>query len=145
MNKKCHYYNKEHSKNIIKKGVNSAGHQRYLCGHCNKCFTETKGSLFYNKKIKEEDVKKICKELAEQKSIREIANETHHHRDTICHLIDNLASNSIQITQNLLCKICKNDHEIEEFWRWVKNRKRVFSKEAKAGLNKIENILKEKI
>lgn len=141
MNKKCHYYNKEHGKSIIKKGTNSAGHQKYLCGHCNKCFTETKGSIFYNRKIKEEDVKKICKELAEQKSIRTIEHETKHHRDTICKLIEQIALHSREVTAYLLQEVGMNKKQTEEMWRFIKRTKRNLSEKTIHEIIKTENDL----
>ncbi len=143
-NTRCYFYNKNNSKSIIKKGKNSAGHQKYLCVQCNKCFTETKGSLLYNKKLKEDDIKKICRQIIEQKTIREIARITHHHKDTICHLVDALAVHAPEVTKQILCKLCKNEHEQYEFWRWVKHRKRNLSKQAMTELIKTENKLKEK-
>lgn len=129
-------------KTAVKKTKNSAGHHNYFCKHCMKNFVETKDTYLYNKKLKEKDILQICKELIKQKSIRQIAQKTHHHKDTICHLIDTLAMYAPEVNKKIVCKICKNEHEQYEFWRWIEHRKRKFSKQAIDGLHKIENMLK---
>jgi transposase-like protein len=87
-NPNCYYFGKEEGKHIIKWGKNHAGHQRYRCGHCKMVFVETKSTHLYNIHMSGEDIKLIYMFFMRKKTIREIAESTGHHRDTIRNLRD---------------------------------------------------------
>jgi len=66
-NKNCFYFGKEEGKYITKQGRNYAGHQRFLCKHCGVVFVSTKGTPLYRRKLSEQKIKSLCKELVEKK------------------------------------------------------------------------------
>ena len=138
-NGKCDYFRKERGKNIIKRAKNSAGHQRYFCLHCKKYFVETKGTPLYNKKLSEREIKKICAEIVEKKGIRAIERTTKHHRDTMGHLLDDLAAHAKEMTDYLVHDLDLNTYEVDEFWTFIKKTKKKLSSEARIGLNKMNN------
>lgn len=138
-NENCTHYRKEKGKDIIKRAKNTAGHQRYYCLHCRKYFVETKGTPLYNKKLSEREIKKICLELVEKKGVRAIERTTHHHRDTIGRLLDDLATHAKQMTEYLVHDLELSAYEVDEFWTFVKKTRKSMSSQAKRGLSKVSS------
>lgn len=138
-NPPCGFYRKEKGKDIIKRAKNSAGHQRYYCLHCKKYFVETKGTPLYNKKLSEREIKKICLDLVEKKGIRAIERTTHHHRDTIGRLLDDLAAHAKDMTDYLVHDLDLSSYEVDEFWTFIKKTKRKLTSQARSGLSKVSN------
>ncbi len=138
-NEKCNYFRKENGKDIIKRAKNSAGHQRFYCLHCKRYFVETKGTPLYNKKLNDREIKKICMELVEKKGIRAIERTTHHHRDTIGRLLDDVATHAKGMTDYLVHNLNLDSYEVDEFWTFIKKTKKKLSTQAKIGLSKVSN------
>ena len=138
-NCECSFFRKEKGKNIIKRGVNRAGHRQYFCFHCNKYFVETKGTPLYNKKLSERQIKVICKELVEKKGVRAIERTTGHHRDTISRLLDDLAIHAKQFSEYLIHDLELSAYEVDEFWTFIKKTKKKLSIQARNGLSKVNS------
>lgn len=126
-NKSCTYYLKKNEKDITKQGKNTAGHQRFYCNHCNKYFVETKGTPLYNKKMSERKIKAICKELVEKKGIRAIERTMNVHRDTVCHLLDDLAEHALSLSQYLVKDLGLEIYEADELLTFIKKTKKGLS------------------
>ncbi|OIO39897.1 hypothetical protein AUJ10_04245 [Candidatus Pacearchaeota archaeon CG1_02_31_27] len=140
-NKNCPYYLKEKGKDIIKKGTNSAGHKQYYCFHCKQYFVETKGTPLYKRKLTERKIKAICKELVEKKGIRAVERTLHVHRDTICHLLDDLAEHALSITNHLVHDLGLTSYEVDELWTFVKKNKKNLSPASINSLNQAKRLL----
>lgn len=138
-NPECAFFRKETGKNIIKRGINRAGHRQYFCFHCEKYFVETKGTPIYNKKLSEREIKKICAELVEKKGIRAIERTTHHHRDTIGNLLDDLAVHAKYMNDYLVRDLDLSAYEVDEFWTFIKKTKRRLTSQAMIGLSKVSS------
>ncbi|MGB7001246.1 MAG: hypothetical protein WBE22_04445 [Halobacteriota archaeon] len=65
LNPDCLDYRKRNAGNIIKKGFNAKGNQMFKCKTCSVRFPETKGTVFYNRHLTEEQIIMIskCKEM----------------------------------------------------------------------------------
>jgi len=126
-NKGCSHYRIEKGKDIIKKGKNTAGHQRYYCNHCNSYFVETKGTPLYQKKMSERKIKRICKELVEKKGIRAIERTMNVHRDTVCKLLDDLAEHAQSLSQYLVKDLGLGVYEADELLTFIKKTKKGLS------------------
>ena len=138
-NQECAFFRKEIGKDIIKRGINRAGHRQYFCFHCKKYFVETKGTPLYNKKLSEREIKKICAELVEKKGIRAIERTTRHHRDTIGNLLDDLAAHAKDMNDYLVHDLDLSAYEVDEFWTFIKKTKRKLTSQARSGLSKVSN------
>lgn len=136
-NPSCNYYLIEEGKDIIKRGKNSAGNQQYYCNHCNSWFVETANTPLYHKHLPKDEIIAICKLLSEKNSIRSIERITNHHRDTICHLLDDLAIHAEFINNVLLNEIKLGQFEVDEMWTTVKKNKRTLSMEARDQMKKV--------
>ncbi len=136
-NPDCDYFGKEKGKDIIRKGKNRAGHQQYYCFHCRSYFVETKGTPLYHKHLTEEEIVGICHLLVEKNGIRSIERITGHHRDTIGHLLEDLATHAVPMNDYLLREIELGEFEVDEMWTTIKKNKRRLSAEALRSLRRV--------
>ncbi|MDY6864823.1 MAG: hypothetical protein SVY15_02450 [Halobacteriota archaeon] len=136
-NTKCGYYHEANGKDIIKKGKNRAGHQRYFCFRCNTYFVETSDTPRYRKQLSESEIINICKHLAEKNGIRSIERITGHHRDTIGRLLEDMAEHAEKMNEYLLHDIGLTPFECDELWSTVKKNRRRLSESAQIGLKKV--------
>ncbi len=60
-------YGKRGVGNIVRYGHDRNGRQRFKCKTCDGVFVETNGTVFYNRKLSEEQIIMICKLLVENK------------------------------------------------------------------------------
>ena len=126
-NESCSYFRKEKGKDITKQGKNYAGHQRFLCKHCGVVFVETKGTPLYQRKLSEQKIKQLCKELVEKKGIRAVERTTGIHRDTIGSYLSALAEHAVSISKYLTKNLDLSTYEVDEFWTFVKKNKKNLS------------------
>lgn len=136
-NPRCRYYHKEKGKNIIKKGRNRAGHQRYFCFRCNTYFVETSDTPLYRKHLSEKEIINICKHLVEKNGIRSIERLTGHHRDTIGRLLEDMAEHAKQMNNYLIKNLKLTPFECDELWSMVKKNRKKLSIMAQLGLKKM--------
>lgn len=136
-NPRCKYYRKEKGKDIIKKGRNSVGHQRYYCLRCNTYFVETSGTPLYRKHLSESEITNICKHLVEKNGIRSIERITGHHRDTIGRLLEDMAEHAEQVNDYLINNLRLTPYECDELWTMVKKNRKKLSVAAQLGLKKV--------
>lgn len=129
-NNKCSFYQKEQGKDIVKRGKNTAGHQRYYCNHCNKYSVITKGTPLFNLKTSETKVRNICMEFMEGSGIRSIERKLHIHRDTICDILDKLGRHAKEMTDYLVNNLKLSPIEVDELFATIqKKRKNLSQKE----------------
>lgn len=95
-NPECRCFNKEGLKNIVRNGKRANGAQYYKCTECGVSFVRTKGTIFYHKHLKKNDVAEICRHLVETNSFRGIARETKHNKNTICSYVGLIAQHCEQ-------------------------------------------------
>lgn len=136
-NDKCKYYLKEKGKDILKRGKNKAGHQRYYCNHCRKWFLETSNTPLYHKHLSKSEIIEICKHLVEKNGVRSIERITGHHRDTICRLLEDLAIHAEYVNDFLLNDVKMGQFEMDEMWTTIKKNRKKLSKKAQVQLKKV--------
>jgi len=136
-NEKCRFHLKEEGKDIVKRGKYRTGHQRYFCHHCKTFFMETKGTPLYRKHLSKSEIINICKHLVEKNGIRSIERITEHHRDTISHLLEDLALHAEMVNSILLQEVKLEQFEVDEMWTFINKNTRKLSKEAKIQMSKV--------
>lgn len=122
-NTSCVFFQKHEGKDVIKRGINRAGHRQYFCFQCNKYFVETKGTPLYNKKLSERKIKQICKEFVETRGIRSTERMVHVHRDTISRLLNDFGEHARQMTQFLVHDLGLKTYEVDEIWTVLKKNR----------------------
>jgi transposase-like protein len=136
LNEKCLDYGKKNTGHIIKKGFNEKGNQMYKCKTCGVRFPESKGTVFYNRHLTEEQIILICKLMVEKNGIRAIERIMEIHRDTISNLINDLAKHAKEVTDFLITNVGLSQIEVDEMWSFVKKNKRKLTKEMLEQINK---------
>src|SRR3989339_2064529 len=139
-NQDCIFYRREKGKDIVKRGHNTAGHQRYYCNHCNKYLVETKGTPLYQKKLSERKIKAICKELVEKKGIRAVERTLNVHRDTVGNLLKDLAEHALSMTNYMVHDLKLSTYEVDELWTFVKKNKKNLSETTMNSLSAMKPL-----
>lgn len=137
-NKSCELFRKESGKDIVKRGFNRAGTQRYLCNHCQKYFVERSGTPLYRKRLSLKKIKQLCTLLVEKNGVRSISRITKLNKNTVVAWLEDLAEHAEQITSFLVHDLGLSTYEVDELWTTVKKNKRKLSAQALSGLHKVK-------
>jgi transposase-like protein len=129
LNPNCPDYRKRNTGQIIKKGFNAKGNQMFKCKTCGVRFPETKGTVFYNRHLKEEQIIMICKLLVEKNGIRAIERIMEIHRDTVSAVVEDLARHAKEVTDFLIRDVGLTEVQVDEMWSFVKKNKRTLTRE----------------
>lgn len=129
LNENCPDFGRKDTGHIIKKGFNAKGNQMFKCKTCEVRFPETKGTVFYNRHLTEEQIILICKLLVEKNGIRAIERIMEIHRDTISSVIGDLARQAREVTDYLIKDVGLTKVQVDELWSFVKKNKRKLTKE----------------
>ena len=124
LNKDCSCYGEHGLRNIVRNGKKDNGVQNYLCRNCKQQFVRTKGTIFYHKKLKKKDIENICRHIVETNSFRGIGRQTKHSKDTICSYVKLIGEHCEKINELLIYDLKLGTHEIDEFWSYVKKKKK---------------------
>jgi len=137
LNENCPNYRKRNAGHIIKKGFNAKGNQMFKCKTCGMRFPESKGTVFYNRHLTEEQIILICKLLVEKNGIRAIERIMEIHRDTVSSIIEDLAIHAREVSDFLITNVRLSQIEIDEMWSFVKKNKRKLSQEMVDQINSV--------
>jgi transposase-like protein len=123
-NPNCRDYGKRDAGNIVKYGHYRNGRQRFKCKTCGRVFVETKNTVFYNRKLSEDQIIMICKLLVERNGIRAIERIMEIHRDTVSNVVEDLARHAREVTDFLIKNVGLTEVQVDEMWSFVKKNKR---------------------
>ena len=135
LNPDCPDYRKKNTGQIIKKGFNVKGNQMFKCKTCGVRFPETKGTVFYNRHLKEEQIIMVCKLLVEKNGVRAIERIMGIHRDTVSDVIEDLARHAREVTDLLIKNVGLTQIQVDEMWSFVKKNKRKLNREMLDQIN----------
>jgi transposase-like protein len=110
-------------RNIIKYGHDRNGRQRFKCNTCGDVYVETKNTVFYNRKLSEDQIILICKLLVEKNGIRAIERIMEIHRDTVSSIIEDLARHAREVTDFLIQDVGLTKIQVDEMWSFIKKTK----------------------
>jgi transposase-like protein len=120
LNPDCLDSRKRNAGNIIKKRFNAKGNQMFKCKTCGVRFPETKGMVFYNRHLTEEQIIMTYKLLLEKNGVREIERIKEIHRDTVSDVIEDLARHAREVTDYLITNVGLTQIQVDEMWSFVK-------------------------
>lgn len=123
-NPACNYYRKVKGKDVIRRGVNSAGTQMFACLHCGKYFVETSGTPLYRKRLPIKKVELMCRALVEKNGIRATARITKLAVNTVTAWHDDLSKHAREANKILTKNLGLSEYEMDEFWSTVKKNRR---------------------
>jgi transposase-like protein len=124
-NEACDDYGKRQSKgqeNIIKFGKNRAGRQRYRCKTCGKTFSETKGTIFYRRRVSDEEIIETLALIAEGNRISSLSRVKGYKEDTILAWIREAARHAEEIEAMLMEKYRIERGQLDGLWAYVGNK-----------------------
>jgi len=137
-NPDCSDFGKRGAGNIVKYGHDKNGRQRFKCTTCNSIFVETKNTVFYYRKLREDQIILICKLLVEKNGIRAIERIMEIHRDTVSSIIEDLARHAREVTDFLLHDVGLTKVQVDEMWSFIKKNKRTLTQEM---IHKIDMVI----
>ena len=124
-NRKCKTFNKIGLRNIIRKGQQKNGTQRYQCTDCKRTFARTINTPFFHKHLSKKEIIHICKLLSEKTSFRAIARITSHHLDTIRSIASAIAEHCKKFNEYFVTELNLTPIEVDEMWSFVKKKKKI--------------------
>ena len=107
---------------IIRYGLTKAGRQRYHCNTCGLTFAETKGTLFYRRRVAERDILEALAQLAEGARISSVSRTTGHKEDTILAWLREAAQQVEAIEGVLLADYHISRGQLDGLWAYVGNK-----------------------
>ena len=139
-NEHCKSHGKIGLGNVVSKGTyqSRTGQVRqFLCRHCQKTFTSTKGTFFYDLRTKKKKILMALKLLVKGMPLRGIAEVLEVKLDTVRGWLKKAGEHSAQITPHLLKELKVKKVELDALWSFVKKkslRKRALLWKAKSTL-----------
>lgn len=105
--------------NIKKYGKTKAGRQRYHCKSCHKTFTETKGTMFYGRRVADSDIIETLALLAEGSRISSVSRVKGYKEDTILAWLRAAAQHAEQLEEQLLATYQLERGQLDGLWAYV--------------------------
>jgi transposase-like protein len=124
-NKVCADYGRRQSKgqkNIVKYGKTKAGRQRYKCKACGSTFTETKGTMFYRRRVPAEEIIETLAFLAEGSRVSSLTRVKGYKEDTILDWLRDAAEHAEAIEEELMAKYRIERGQLDSLWAYVGNK-----------------------
>lgn len=94
------------------------------CKTCNKCFSETRGTIFFGLHTSEDGVLRTLALLPEKGGIRGVARVTGHGRNTITLWIKIAAKHAKKVNDYFLRELQLSQIQIDEIWSYIKKTKK---------------------
>lgn len=121
-NEQCPDYGKKQGgqqRNLQKYGKTRAGRQRFRCSSCQKTFTETRGTIFYRKRVSDEEIIETLAFLAEGVRISAISRAKGHKEDTILAWLREAALHAEAVEEALMSNHQIKRGQIDALWSYV--------------------------
>ncbi len=122
-NKKCAYFQRKKGKDIVRRGFNKKGTQRFYCNQCLHYFVQTSGTPLYRKRLKPQKIEQLCRTLVEKNGIRSTARITKLNPITVMRWHDDLGEHAQQVSAYLTHDLGLSEYEVDEFWTTVKKNR----------------------
>ena len=124
-NPECPDYGKRNHGNIALKEYKGKQHQALLyCKSCKKCFSETRGTLFFGLQTAPEEVLRVLALLPEKGGMRAVARLTDHGRNTISYWLYLAGQHAKQVNAYVLRELELTQVQIDEIWSCIKKNSR---------------------
>ena len=120
----CPDYGKKDAGNIIFKeryGRNNTALLR--CKTCGHCFSESRGTPFFNLNTSMDEVLRTLALLPEKGSIRGVGRATGHDKNAICRWINLAGAHCKEVTDYYLTELHMDRVQVDEIWSYIKKRK----------------------
>ena len=124
-NEECSDYEKRSEGNIVLKEKYGKKDQSLLrCKTCGHCFSETRGTIFFNLATPKEEVLRTLAMIDEKGSIRGTARVTGHDKNTVSRWLKIAGEHCKEITEYFLNDLELTKVQVDEIWSYIKKRRR---------------------
>jgi len=131
-NKECPDHGKKGKGNIaIKEYVGPQNRPVLRCYTCMHCFSETRGTPFFNLKTPKDEVLRALSMLPEKGSIRGVSRVTGHKPDTICDWIRVAGEHCKEVSNYFMQDMNLSRVQVDEIWSFIQKNCRKSKKKAK--------------
>jgi len=96
------------------------------CKTCKKCFSETRGTIFFELNTSDEEVLRTIAMIPEKGSIRGVARATGHSKDTICRWLEIAGRHAEEVTTYFLKNLNLTRVEVDEIWSYIIKAKKCY-------------------
>jgi transposase-like protein len=126
-NDECPDYGKTGEGNIVfKEFYGNNQNSLYKCSSCGHCFSETRGTPFFELKTPKEEVIRTLAMFPEKGSIRGVARASVHTKDTIQRWIRVASKHCKEVTEYFFRDLNLNIIQVDEIWSYIKKRKKYY-------------------
>lgn len=124
-NKNCLDYGKTGNGNIrLKEHYGKNGTALLRCITCKKCFSETRGTIFFRLHTPKEKVLQALAIFAEKGSVRGTGRATGVDKDTVSAWLKKAGEYCEEVTEYLFRDLNLSQVQIDEIWTFVKKRQK---------------------
>ena len=95
-------------------GCVEESHALLKCKTCKKCFSETRGTVFFQLNTPEDEILRTIAMIPEKGGICGLARATGHSKDTICRWLEIAGTHSKEVTTYFLTNLNLNRVEVDE-------------------------------
>lgn len=128
-NKECSDYDKTGGGNIIfKETYGNNQNSLFKCTTCGHCFSETRGTPFFELKTPREEVIRTLAMFPEKGSIRGVARASGHSKDTVQRWARVAAKHCKEVTEYFFHDLNLTIVQIDEIWSYIKKKKKMLQK-----------------
>ena len=106
-------------RNIEKYGHSQKGHQRYRCLTCGHTFTQTRGTVFYRRRVPDSEILRVLAMLAEGSRISSVSRMTGHKEDTILAWLREASKHAQAVEEVLLADYEVTRGQVDALWSYV--------------------------
>lgn len=133
VNLKCVMYSKQEAGNISRRCMYGKEKDRELlyCRVCKKKFSAEKQTIFKNIRLPKRIVYLILENLCSGAGIRGTERNVGVHRDTVSRVLKHAANHFEEINNVLLKNIKVTEVQLDEFWSYVKKKKKMLQRKKK--------------
>jgi len=124
-NEDCPDYGKNGKGNIVPKEQYGKDKIWLLkCKTCSHCFSENKGTVFFQLKTPRDEVLRTLALFPEKGSIRGISRATGHDKNVIMNWLDVAGCHCKEVNEYFLQDLELDKVQVDEIWSYIKKRKK---------------------
>jgi len=124
-NERCQDYGKKGKGNIVpKEQYGKNGIWLLKCKTCGHCFSENRGTVFFQLKTPRKEVLRTLALFPEKGSIRGVGRATGHDKNVIMNWIDVAGEHCKEVNEFFLQDLDLDRVQVDEIWSYIKKRKK---------------------
>ena len=108
-----------------KHGKTSKGSQRYFCPTCKQTFTDTFDTIYYRRKINNEQIRTVLQAYSEGSGLRGIARTTELAYNTVVDVVRDGAIKAQMVHNEEVQEVETDAIASDEFWSFVKKTEKL--------------------